>query len=214
MIKLSDALDEILNGNPFLKLGLHHSLFNLSQLSRYLLPQVSARTKRDVQPSAVLMSLSRIQRRSSSAKGNKEPKFEIDKLTINSHLCIATYGSSREVNRAINELHRHIQQEDGFFSLSEGTAQLTLIVEKRHVPLLKKAIKEKVLWEETEAASIGIRFDKRYLDTPGFIYFILQQLYFQNINVLELTSTTTELIIYLKEQDVRLAFDTLYYRFR
>ena len=62
-------------------------------------------------------------------------------------------------------------------------------------------------------ASLGVTFDERYLDEPGFLYFVLQQLYFQNINIVELASTSTELILYLAQADVRLAFDTIYQRF-
>ena len=75
-------------------------------------------------------------------------------------------------------------------------------------------IKEVPFKETKSIGSLSVRFDESYLKTPGFIYLVLQQLYFQNLNVVELTSTATELIIYLSEDEVQLAFDTLYSRFR
>jgi aspartokinase len=42
---------------------------------------------------------------------------------------------------------------------------------------------------------------------------VLQQVAVQGINVVEIASTATELILYLDQKDVRLAFDTLYQRF-
>ena len=60
MIKISDAVREILDGSTFLQFGLHHKLINLSQLARFLHPLVEARTKKEVQRSAIHMALSRI----------------------------------------------------------------------------------------------------------------------------------------------------------
>ena len=61
MQKLSDAIKDIVSRNSLLQLGISHRLLNLSQVSRYLLPQVEARIQKKIQPSAVVMSLSRLQ---------------------------------------------------------------------------------------------------------------------------------------------------------
>jgi hypothetical protein len=62
MRKISDALEAIVEGNPALAFGLHHRLLNLTKLARFLRPSVEAQTRKGVSDSAVLMSLSRLQR--------------------------------------------------------------------------------------------------------------------------------------------------------
>ncbi len=62
-------------------------------------------------------------------------------------------------------------------------------------------------------AGLGVKFQEAYLETPGLLYQLLQQLALQNINVVEVASTTTEFNIYLDDRDVQLAFESLYNRF-
>lgn len=213
MLRISDALREVVGRNPLLQFGFSHQLFNLSQLSRYLLPQIAARTKKEVRESALLMALSRYQREESLQR-KAAPEFRVKKLSINSGLVVTTFAKTPEVHRSLNELYRKVQSSQGFFTLSEGVTQITAIFEEEFLPVRKKLVRERALREYTKVGSLSVRFDEKYLEVPGFLYFVLQQLYLQNLNVLELTSTATELIVFLAEEDVRLAFDTLYRRFR
>jgi len=213
MNRISDALESIVSNNPLLQFGITHQLFNLSQLSKYLNPQIVARTKKEVKDSALLMALSRYQR-SEQKKRKGSEAFVVKKLSVNSGLAIATFSKTPEIHRAINEFYRKVQSAQGFFTLSEGVTQITAIFDAEHLALRKKLIREKAIREYSDVGSLSVRFDDRYLETPGFLYLVLQQLYLQNLNILELTSTATELILFLKEEDVRLAFDTLYQRFK
>lgn len=216
MLKLSEAMKEVLDRNPLLQFGLSHQLFNLSQLAKYLAPQVSARIEKQVQPSALLMALSRYQRTENESRtgSGAPPEFVLKKLAVNSGLVISTFSKTPEVRRDVNEFYRRVQAADGFFTISEGVAQITTIFEEEFLPLRKKLLRRAVLREYDHVGSLAVRFDEKYLDIPGFLYFVLQQFYLQNINILELTSTATELVVFLAEEDVRLAFDTLYNRFQ
>jgi len=212
MIKVSDSLKEIIKGNQTIQFGLSQDLFNLSQLSKYLVPLIKARTKKEVQASAILMALSRLQR--SETKKKVQPQFEIKKLAANSSLVISTFTKTKTLHRMVNEFYAKVQDSGASLTISEGTTQVTIIYDSEFLPLKNKLIRDIPFKENQEIGSLSVRFDESYLKTPGFIYLVLQQLYFQNINVVELTSTATELIIFLAEDDVQLAFDTLYSRFR
>jgi hypothetical protein len=212
MIKVSEALQEIIKKNQTVQFGLSQELFNLSQLSKYLVPLVKARTKKEVQPSAILMALSRLQRK--ETRKQAQPRFEIKKLSTNSGLVVATFNKTKSLHRSVNDFYGKIQDLGSSLTISEGTTQVTVIYDSEFIPLRKKIIKETPFQEITDIGSLSVRFDQAYLQTPGFIYLVLQQLYFQNINVVELSSTATEMIIFLSEDHVQLAFDTLYSRFR
>ena len=212
MIKVSDCLKEIIKGNQTIQFGLSQNLFNLSQLAKYLLPLIKARTKKEVQASAILMALSRLQRL--ETKKRAQPQFEIKKLAANSSLVISTFTKTKILHRLVNDFYSQVQETGSALTISEGSTQVTIIYDSEFLPLKNKIIKDPPFKESKGIGSLSVRFDESYLKTPGFIYLVLQQLYFQNINVVELTSTATELIIFLAEDDVQLAFDTLYNRFR
>lgn len=48
MIKISEAIQDIVHNNDQLRFGFHHQLFNLSQVARFIQPLVEARTQKSV----------------------------------------------------------------------------------------------------------------------------------------------------------------------
>jgi len=55
-----------------------------------------------------------------------------------------------------------------------------------------------------------VSLTRENLVTPGILYRLLQPLALQGVNVAEVTSTTSEFHIYIAEDDVMLALDSLY----
>ncbi|HEX9658879.1 MAG TPA: hypothetical protein VGA18_01205, partial [Rhodothermales bacterium] len=98
-------------------------------------------------------------------------------------------------------------------TLTEGTAEITIIVDRSYMSFVLEIVTVKPAGRHDHISGLGVRFDKRYAETSGLIYEILQQLAIQRINVVEIASTRTELNIYLHETDVRRAFDSLYAQF-
>jgi len=56
-------------------------------------------------------------------------------------------------------------------------------------------------------------FDERYLKVKGILFQLMEEIALQNINVIEIASTATEFSIFLREEDVQLAFDAIFNRF-
>jgi aspartokinase len=88
--------------------------------------------------------------------------------------------------------------------------EITLIIDSANAALAGESFPAKPLFRSARIACVWMKFDEQYLSTPGFLFDILQQFALQGINVIELASTTTELLVYLDRKDTRLAFDTLY----
>lgn len=211
MITLSSALQDILDQNLILKFGVRNGLFNLSQLARLLLPQLKARTKKELTPSSILMALSRLQRsypRSESNLGDLE--FAVDSINVTAGLSAYSFSNTFEVNRGINNLYNKIQKRGGFMTITHGLREIRVIIDRLQHNILREHIPERALAQHNHLASLSVTFKKNYLNTPGFFFVFFQQLYFQNVNIIEIASTANELIIYVEEKDSKLAFDTLY----
>jgi len=227
MIKLADVLKDLVDKNPLLQAGLKHRLLNLTQLSKFIRPQVEARAKKEASEAAILMALSRLQQKfvepkpgqnefahpESARRGAEGADIRVDNISINAQLCALSFHNTIEVNRGLNSLYNRVHRKSGFITLTHGMQEIRVIVERVSLPLVKECVPEKPLNSHAHLASLGVSFKKNYLETPGFFYLMFQQLYFQNINVVEIASTANELLIYVHENDVRLAFDTLYNRF-
>jgi len=173
---------------------------------------VEVRSKKDVSKTAILMALSRMQKRMEVITP-KYNKFKVDNISIASDLCIVTYKNNPYVHQMINRLYRHIQKQKGYITITRGMKEVTAIFDKEFLPSVKRIIKEEPTVTSEEIASIGITFDEKYVQQPGLLYSILQQITIQNINVVEIASTYTEFILYIDKKHVKLAFDTLFHCF-
>jgi len=212
MIKISEAITEIINGNSFLQFGFRYRLLNLSQLSAFIKPQIEARTKKEIKISAITMNLSRLQKRFSKLKPKPE-EYEIKNITTYSNLCIMTFIKTGEIHAKINKFYEKTQQRKSYITISEGVNEITIIFDNGLLSMLKNLISEKPKFKKENISAIGIKFDEKYTEIPGLIHFLVQHFMMQNINIIEIASTYTELFFYINQNDTKLAFNTLFNRF-
>lgn len=208
MKTIANAVFGIIEKNPVFKFGISQGLFNLTQLAKLIRPQVEALTKKEVKSSAILMSLSRMQK-SFTKTVLKPSDFEIETITIYSNLCILTFPKTRKIGTGIGMLHKYMQKKAAYFTLSEGMNQITLIVKDRYKADIRDLMTEEPIKTLLNVSAIAIKFPEKHNQTPGFIHLMLQQLAFQGVNLLELTSTYTEIFLYIDKKDAKPAVDTI-----
>jgi hypothetical protein len=213
VIKISDAIQDIVHNNDQLRFGFHHQLFNLSQVARFIQPLVEARTQKSVQVSAILMNLSRMHQRLAQHKSPPHQQFYIDKINIHTDLCSFTLVKTSQSHRELNRMYSEIQKRDGFMTITEGISEITAIVESENFGLGTRWITEPIRLVNQDIASVGVKFHEKFIEVPGLLYMILQTVTMQHINVVELASTATEFIIYIDQKDIYLAFDAILSKF-
>lgn len=110
-------------------------------------------------------------------------------------------------------MYKHIQKENGYSSIAQGMREITVIIEAGFLPLLQQMIREAPVYQHMQLASVGVQLDRRYARIPGLLYTLLQRVTLQNINLIEISSTYTEIVFYVDEQDTQTVFDTLFQSF-
>jgi hypothetical protein len=208
MIKVSDTLLSIIRENAFLEFGIHHQLFNQSQLARYLQPFVAARTHKEPSVSAITMALSRLA--PALTKNTPEPAdYHLEKISITTGLCTATFMRSANAHRALNRLQTDMHKKGNFCSVSESMREITVIVEDRFESRLHALVEERPVYSQANLTSVEVQFGNAYTGTPGMLYMLLQRVALQNINLIEITSTYSGITMYFARSDARIVFDTL-----
>lgn len=209
MLKISDAITDIVNANPFLEFGIAYRLFNLTQLAHFIKPLVEVRTQKEVQESAILMSLSRFQRK----KEKQVPKveeFKIKNIDVYSNLCTITFFKKPETHDQVNEIFVKIREQKGFFAFTESAQEVTIFFQNMYYDLIKDHFPETLKYKNDEITCIRVRFDEKYFKVPGLLFTLMQKINLQNINLVEISSTYTEFNFYVEKKDVKLAFETLH----
>ena len=210
MRNVAQAIDEIMSGSAELRFGFSKRLFNLTQLAKFIRPMVEARTHKEVRESSLVMALSRRQRvgtRSSVQAAAR--RFAVENIAVLSGLSVITLHRSDENHRAVEQVYSRLKRKGAFLTVSEGTSEITLIFSSDHRGVVTDILPGRPKLSRDKVAALSVRFHPKYLDVPGLLYKILEQVSLQGINVIEIASTSTELIIYINERDIRLSFDTL-----
>ncbi|MCB0325198.1 MAG: hypothetical protein KDD69_16560 [Bdellovibrionales bacterium] len=211
MAKVSELVRGLLLENGLLLGAMGEGLLNLTQTAHFLRPQVEARAKRPVQPGAIAMSLSRLAREQIASPPKEQ--VQIENMVVHTDLAVVTYLKNADVHQAVNLAYNKIQRAQGYITITEGIREITIIFSRRRIEEVERSIPQKPLHRDVNVAALGLTFPASHIGRPGLFYIFFQQLYFQNINVVEQASTATELILYLHQDDVQLAFETFYNRF-
>ena len=110
----------------------------------------------------------------------------------------------------MHKLGSSVQKKNGYITISEGTNQITIILDSKFRSLSRSAISQRPRYAHDHIAAVGVTFSEEYLKVPGFMAVILQQMMLLNINIIEVSSTFTELVLYIEEKDLKLTFDALH----
>jgi aspartokinase len=213
MLKISEAIKTICSEQPLFAFGLHNKVFNLSALAKLLRPMIEARTKKPVKDSAILMSLSRLQTKNIKTKSSfKKPP--VVNITIHSNLCSISFFTNKPLFDKINQLYNQVKSRNGYISVIQGVNETNLIIDENFFELVGELIKDRPKNIHRDIASLNIQLDEKVYDTPGQFYFLVQAISFQGINIREISSAFSEVIFYLDQADIKLAFDTIYNSFQ
>ncbi len=207
MLKISDSLRDIIKKQPMLLFGFKRRLFNLSRLADLLKPLIEIRTKKPVTKSAVLMNLSRLQDNFLKPVPEEE-SFKIDNLMVNSNLCTITFYNDENIQKKLVEVYNQSQKEKSYIVINQRPDQVSMILSESFLPKLSSLIKTKPKYIYKGLAALGVQFGGKYMTTPGMFHFLIQQLSLQGINIWEISSTYSELIFYIDQQDTSKAFET------
>ncbi|HNV97015.1 MAG TPA: hypothetical protein PKL13_01720 [bacterium] len=211
MLKIKDSVKNLIENNSFFQFGIYYKLLNLTRVAKFIKPHIQSKTKKNVTENAILMCLSRIQ--NETKRKIKDSDFKIENLTIHSNLCTMTFYKTKPIHEKINKIYSKMLINGNFMTISEGTNETTIIFENKFLTDIKKSTNEKPKFIKEKISSLCIKFNSKYLSTPGLLYLILQQIALQNINIIELSSTETEIILYLETKDIKNSFDTIYNKF-
>ena len=213
MIKVADAVREIVDHDSALKTGLAQRLMNLSQVARHIHSTVEARTHKNVQLSAITMALSRL--RADLPSFAEKPDLGLaDRITVQRGLVVLTFPNTASVHSGLLRLQERIREARRYLTITEGIREITLIIEHAMLEKVHEAVEQRPARIASGIASLSVSLSERNLVMPGVLYRILQALALQGVNLAEVASTTTEFHLYLAEDDVMVALDSLHGAFR
>ncbi len=213
MKTIQEAVEITIRKTPFIEEALNEKLINVSSLARLILPEVAQQLKKEVKVGAVMMAINRLSPANELRirKNIKKLALDLGDVIVRSDLCDFTFKNSPKLFKQIAViLDKSSENNDIFLTISQGIFETNIVASKTLQPLIQKTFEKEVLINNVDnLASITIKLPKENLEQSGIYYFILKQFAWANIAVQEVISTTHEMTIVVKEQDVNETFSIL-----
>jgi aspartokinase len=210
MVTISHVVQKIIKENPSLEIALAKDLLSYSKLARYMHDEVEKELGRKVKDPAIIVALKRMREK---AERMYEPKkaFTADEITTNSNLMEITVVRSPNVPRIIQEIYELDEVKKGsVVNITQGNKQTTFIFSEKIEKKVREMLHgERIISEIKDLSQISVLFGKEIFETPGFLVYVLKELSWNNINIIEIISTYTEFAIIVKSDDLMKAYGIL-----
>lgn len=213
MVTIPNAVEEAIKMKPFLEGALVEGLINLSALARQLKPQVEKKVGKSVNHSAIIMALNRLVPHLELTSQMKFKKVvqNIGDIIVRSNLADYAFTNSPTLYDCQAELLEGIHEmKDVFCTFSQGIYETTIVVSTTIVPFMEKIFQNETNISCTSnLSSITVKLPSDNSLCPGVYYYIFKELAWDNINILEVISTTNEFTVIVSDEDIHRAFSIL-----
>jgi hypothetical protein len=213
MLSIPEVVEEIIRKMPFIEEALADNLINVSSLARQILPEIRDKVKRDVKEAAVVMAIKRMEPGAYRKMQSKINNFliNIGDVVVRSNLAESTYSnSSRLFQKQAELLNKTATKKESFCTFSQGVNESTIIISNDLLDELGTLMGgENCVSSNKGLSSITLKLPKENTQISGIYYYILKKLAWENINIVEIISTTHEFTLIVRDEDIDRAFSIM-----
>jgi aspartokinase len=210
VITVAEVVEQLVARSPFISEALSEGLVNVSALARRLQPEVEQRLRKTVKPGAIIMAVNRMSFGALTFAEKDLRRFfrRVSDVSVRSSLLDYTFANSDTLLQKQARLLDVIgQQPRGFYTFSQGIAETTIIVSEAMEAELERLFEgERMLDKEQELSVITLILPEENRTLYGVYYYILKELAWHGINLVELISTSNEFSVVVKDEDLERAF--------
>ncbi|MCY3998764.1 MAG: aspartate kinase [Flavobacteriaceae bacterium] len=207
---VSFAVTEYIKQKPFLSTALDQGIINLTALARMIKSDIEKKLNKKVQKGALVMALKRISDTLEFTSTHQIVKTlrNIGEINVRSSLVDYNFKLSETLLKKQAQLLMQIKKsEDVFYTSSRGVGESNIIVSQNISGLADEIFKSETLkFKQSNLSAITIKLPEENVSIPGIYYFFFQRLSWQNINIIEVISTTNEVTLLMNDQVVIDAF--------
>ena len=209
MTTISHAVKEILNRQIFLQEAINNEIVSYNKLANHLKPKIESELGTEAKHSAIVMAIRRHAEKSKDIVQTAKFSYFIE--TIKTDICYVSLEESSTLLPKIQTLYSIVDfKKGGILNIIQGNFEITIITNKRYKEeLLDILHDEKVLETVDEIVSISLTYSKEFLFIPGALYDVVRLIAWENINIIDIILTSTELSIIIAKKDLMRCYEIL-----
>ena len=212
MTSIQKIVNDLIQQQPFIEEALAQGLINHNELGRKLKSQVELNLKKEVNETAVSMAVRRYSRQITQEVQIKN-KIELDDadIIIRQGLFEFTVHKTPETINIIRKIHDIIELSPrDFLTITHGMYEITIVANKSNKSKLELLFDEsarKKIIDHLSALSIKLPDDAS--EGVGLYYIITKALAWNNVNIVEIISTWSELTLIIEDDKINLSHEVI-----
>ncbi|MBI5347192.1 MAG: hypothetical protein HZB66_01135 [Candidatus Aenigmarchaeota archaeon] len=213
MVTVSHLVKKYVEGMPFIHECMGKKILNYASVAELLKPGIEKEMEKKIKTSAIMMALRRyaedIERKYES--GNIMKILSKSEISIRSSLCDITVFKSGMLFGKLKNIYNIVDYDKGdILNIVHGNFTVTIIVNEAHrKKILDTLENDKVYHVERDLAQVSLKFPSEYLYTSGVLHQLTKELAWNNVNLIEIVSSLTELNFIVKNKDTVKAYSAL-----
>jgi len=210
MVTVSHLTKKILQDKPFIHEALDKELVNLGALAEMIKPQIEQELEQKVKTSTISMAI----RRYLEKKKQFLKKIKLSKKTdllVKSNLFEISLPRTPKLNETITKLYPIVNFNVGdTLNIIYGNYEVLIISNDKYKQKFLDLLRNGSIVEVQEnISSISIKIPPECLYTPGFYFAVTKLLLLENIPIIDLVNTKTEVTLILFDKDIPKCYSVL-----
>ena len=203
MITIPEKVEELVNHSPYLREAITDKLINLSALARLLKPQIEKELIKDVSESAVFIALQRYAATMKPYYAANPAEFLLN-LGLRSDLFELTVQNSPQLLDKLARLAKEFQDEHTtLFVFTQSQYETTVITSSRLKKQILEALRgEEILGSIPDLTAITLQRAEGQIERTGILQFPMRILAWEGISVIEVLTTSNEMMIIVRDFEV------------
>jgi len=202
VVTVSHVVQNVLQRQVLIQDAINNKIVSYNKLAKYLKPKIEAELDKPVKNSAVIMAIRRNsdKLKSSLIEHASYPSNE----TIRTDIFEVVIEESPTLISKIDKLYSSIDfKKGGLLNIIHGSYEVSIITNESYKEkLLDLLHDEKILCTNEGLVSISLTYSKDFVLTPGILYDISRSLAWDNINIVDIIVTKTELTLIINKKDL------------
>ena len=207
MTQIDQIIGHFFNKNPDIKGARNKGLINRRALARYIIKQEKININKT---EAIVSSLRRFEREKEDSK-ELFNLFKELKITTKDKISIISLEKSSQTIQKLQRILANINYaKNETLKIVDGFSSIKLFIDESNIKGIKELFSQKEIQKTyTKIAEITMTFPDTSIKTKGIVSYITTELNLNNINLIEILTSTPELILYLEDKDLLKAYDTI-----
>jgi len=207
MTQIDHSVRHFFSQNPDIRNAFSKGLVNRRALARCIIKGEGININK---VEAVVSALRRHKRESFSILQLKE-MFSSVKISTKDKLSILSLDKNMATLQKVQKVLSNINYtKNESLKIVDGAATLKIFIDESNVKNIRSIFNDKdILKIYSNLAEITMKFPEVSIKTKGIIAYVTSELNISNINIIELLTSTPELIFYTEQKDLLNAYETL-----